>query len=135
MSKVIYDAESTVLLRATGEAAITATESSAVELRVDFGATFVVAINVESIETSVADEVYTFSVEGLDADGLNPVTLGSLGAVSETGEYLLPIDADTAKKIAGDSVKQLQLTATLAGAAPSIAFSAWANPVVGSGRP
>ncbi len=134
MSKVIYDAGSTVLLKATGSAAVTATASTSVDLNIGMGGTFVVAVNVEAIKTSATDETYDFSVAGLDSAGSNAVTLTTLGGVSETGEYLIVIDADTAVKLAGSSVEKLQLTVTIDGTSPSITYSAWANPVVGSGR-
>lgn len=134
MSKAIYDAESTVLLRATGSAAVTATTTSAVDFAIDAGGAFAVAINVESLDVADADEVYTFSVAGQDAAGSNAVTIVTTGPITKTGEHLVYIDSDTAAKMAGASVKKLALTATLAGTTPSLTYSAWLNPVRGAGR-
>lgn len=135
MSKAIYDAGSTVLLKADGSAAITATASTVVDLDISLGGTFAVAINVESFDATTGDEVYTFSVAGQDSAGSNDVTLVTMGAIAETGEHLILIDADTAVKLAGDSVKKLKLTATLSGTTPILTYSAWVNSVFGAGRP
>lgn len=135
MSKAIYDAESTVLLKADGSAAITATASTVVDVDVSMGGTFAVAINVEAFDVANADETYVFSVVGQDSAGSNDVTLATLGAIAETGEHLVLIDAETAVKLAGASTKKLKLTATLAGTTPSLTYSAWVTRVVGAGRP
>ena len=134
MSKAIYDAESTVLLRATGSAAITASATTAVDFSIEAGGAFAVVINVEAFDVADTDEVYTFSVVGQDSAGSNGVTLVTTGAIAETGEHLVYIDADTAVKMAGASVAKLALTATLAGTTPSLTYSAWLNPIRGAGR-
>lgn len=140
MSKAIYDAESTVLLRATGSAAVTATTTSAVDFAIDAGGAFAVAINVEAVDLE-GDHAYSFSVVGQDAAGSNGVTIVTTGSITKTGEHLVYIDSDTAAKMAGASVKKLGLTATVVGTtstgtttAPSINYSAWLNPVRGAGR-
>lgn len=134
MSKAIYDAESTVLLRATGSAAITSTATSAVDFKIEAGGAFAVAINVEALDVADADETYSFSVVGQDAAGSNDVTLLTTGPITSTGEHLIYVDADTAVKMAGASVEKLALTATLGGTTPSLTYSAWLNPVRGAGR-
>lgn len=133
MSKAIYDAESTVLLRATGSAALTATATSAVDFDVDAGGAFAVVINVEAVDVS-GDGTYEFTIGGQDGDGANDVALVTTGAITSTGEHLFLVDADTAAKMAGASVEKLALTATLGGTSPSLTFSAWVNPVRGAGR-
>ena len=70
MSEVIYDVDSSQLLRASGSAALTATTTlDAVEFDMSAGGNFAVAIHVSAVKTSVGDETYTFTVQGADAAG------------------------------------------------------------------
>lgn len=141
MSKAIYDAGSTVLLKADASTAVTATSTSAVDFAIDAGGAFAVAINVEAVDLE-GDHAYSFSVVGQDSAGANDVTIVVTGSIIQTGEHLVYIDSDTAAKMAGASVKKLALTATVVGTnstgtttLPSISYSAWVNPVFGAGRP
>lgn len=135
MSKVIYDAEATVNLRDSEQSAITATAStSAVDFKMQYGGTFGVAINVSELVDDDADETYSFSVVGQDSAGANDVTLQTV-TVTEVGEYILVLDADTVAKVAGASTEKVLVTATLGGTTPSLNYSAWITPIYGAGRP
>lgn len=135
MSKAIYDAGASVLLKADGSAAITSTAStSAVDFDMSAGGTFAVAVNVEALDATTGDETYTISVVGQDSAGANDVTLATFPVVA-TGEHLFALDAGTVVKQAGASVAKVLLTATLAGTTPSLTYSAWIQPVRGLGRP
>lgn len=134
MSKAIYDAEASVLLQATGTAAITATAATdAVDFEWEAGNSFAVVINVSEVTVST-DETYAFSVRSLDSEGANEVAQVTLPTIAEAGTYLALIDAETAVKLDADAA-QIDLNCVVAGTAPSITFSAWLNPIRGAGRP
>ena len=127
MSEVIYDVDSSQLLRASGSTALTATTAlDAVEFDMSAGGNFAVAMHVSAVKTNVGDETYIFSVQGADAAGANGADLYTLAGVGAVGEYLIPVNARTAVKILGEAgckTTALKLTAT--GTSPSITFAAW----------
>ena len=131
MSEVIYDVDSSQLLRAADSAALTATTTlDAVEFDMSAGGNFAVAIHVSAITTTATDEVYTFTVQGADAAGANGADLYTLAGVSAVGEYLIPVNARTAAKILGEAgCKTTALKLTVAGVAPSVTFAAWISPI------
>lgn len=135
MSKAIYDAEASVLLKATGSAAVTATAASdAVDFEWEAVNSFAVVVSVSDVETGAGDETYTFSVRSLDSAGANEVAQVTLPSITATGTYYILVDAGTALAIDEDAAK-LDLNCTIAGVAPSITYSAWLNPIRGVGRP
>lgn len=132
MSEVIYDVDGSQLLRAAGSAAITSTTTlDAVEFDMSAGGNFAVALHVSALTTGGAtSETYDFTVVGADSAGSNGTALFSLAGISEVGEYIIPVNARTAAKIAGeDGTATTALTVTVAGTAPSITFAAWISPV------
>lgn len=134
MSKAIYDAEATVLLKADGSAAVTSTEAStAVDFAWEAGNAFAVVINVTDAVVST-DETYTFSVRSLDSAGSNAVAQVTIPTIAEAGTYYVLVDAGTAVSFDEDAAK-IDVNCTIAGTAPSITYSAWLNPIRGVGRP
>lgn len=135
MSKAIYDAEASVLLQATGTAAVTATAAtSAVDLAWEAASTFVVVISVTDVDRGTGDETYTFSVRSLDSAGANEVAQVTIPSITETGTYYIAVDSSTAVKFDADAAK-IDLNCVIAGTTPSITYSAWLNPVRGVSRP
>ena len=94
-----YDAASDVLLRADDAAAVTSTATTT-PVAFNWGAaqTFSVNIVVSAIDTTDADETYQFTVVSADAAGANAVDIVTLGASTDSGRFIVPIDADTAQK-------------------------------------
>lgn len=130
----IYDAANA--FRAPGLAAVTASGvigSVALDKMVnvrpssqrgELGASkYKVVIAVESLATGGAiAETYTFSLDTGEA-GAAATAVESV-AVTEAGQYVMLIDADTLAKIDPDH-EVLELNLTVAGTAPSIRFAAW----------
>lgn len=130
----IYDAANA--FRAPGLAAVTASGvigSVALDKMVnvrpssqrgELGASkYKVVIAVESLATGGATaETYTFSLD-TGAAGAAATAVESV-AVTEAGQYVMLIDADTLAKIDPDH-EVLELNLTVAGTAPSIRFAAW----------
>lgn len=82
-----------------------------------------VVIVVESLATGGATaETYTFRLD-TGAAGSTPTAVESV-AVTEAGQYVMLIDADTLAKIDANHAV-LELNLTVAGTAPSIRFAAW----------
>jgi len=131
MSKAIYDAEASVLLRAQGSAAVTATATDAAKaFDWEYAAGFALVVKVSDVETGVGDETYSFTVNALDPAGGNSTDIMTTGAITTAGEYIFALDGDTARLIDADAA-QISLTATLGGNAPSITYSAFLNPAFG----
>ena len=131
----IYDAANA--FRAPGLAAVTASGVIGNELALDkmvnvrpssqrgeLGASkYKVVIAVESLATGGATaETYTFRLD-TGAAGAADTAVESV-AVTEAGQYVMLIDADTLAKIDPDH-EVLELNLTVAGTAPSIRFAAW----------
>lgn len=131
MSNFIYDAESTVVLKADGEAAVTATTTeTGVDFNWDAANGFAVGLTVSAVETGAADETYVFSIVSQDEAGANPVDQITLPSITATGQYRILVDGETAAKIDADAAK-IAIKATLGGIAPSITYSAVVNPAYG----
>lgn len=130
----IYDAANA--FRAPGLAAVTASGvigSVALDKMVnvrpssqrgELGASkYKVVIAVESLATGGATaETYTFRLD-TGAAGAAATAVESVN-VTEAGQYVMLIDADTLAKIDEDH-EVLELNLTVAGTAPSIRFAAW----------
>jgi len=117
-----FDAGSVSLIKASAQA--TATENNTVAYKLESCPTFAVVIDVTAVDRTTADETYVFSVESLDSAGGNGVVLGALISITTAGQYVIAVDGETAKKLAGTSDAQIKLTATLAGTTPIITYSA-----------
>jgi hypothetical protein len=136
MSKGIYDAESTVVLRAADSAAVTSTETGTAQVFTwDATPGFAVVLNVSAVKTSATDEAYNLSIESLDEAGSNAVVQLAAPTIAEAGEYRFLIDGQTAAKLDADAA-QIRAVMTLAGTSPSITYSCVINPAFGvGGRP
>lgn len=131
MSKFIYDAEASVVLKADGSAAVTATET-ATAVDFNWGASngFAVGLTISAVDTGTGDETYVFSIVSLDSAGANPVDQITLPSITTAGSYRFLIDGQTAAKIDADAAK-IAVKATLAGTTPSVTYSAVINPAYG----
>lgn len=99
------------------------------ELRNKLGAEgYNVVIAISAAKVSAADETYSFAVQGTDAAGGNPVTVGTVSipaGVAQAGQYVIPVDAETLDKIAGDvSDVELNVAVTVGGTTPSVTIAA-----------
>lgn len=135
--KHIYDAHSSVVLRAPGSAAVTATGYSAVlSLNALSGAYWdggeipydelEVALVIEAMDAADGDETYKFEIEvGTDASmtGATVVASVSIPRATPLSGYTLCVDADTIRKIG--AFTHMRLKATLAGTSPSVKYAAW----------
>ena len=133
--KWIYDAHSSVLFRATGQAALTATGTvGPLALAVQNLAYWdngeqanrelTIAVNVESCDASSNDETYALTAE---VSGDSFVTAYEVAHIviprGKTGAYTLIVDMDDVQKYG--TMTQIRLKATLGGTTPSLAFCAW----------
>ncbi|WNL50639.1 minor capsid protein [Ruegeria phage RpAliso] len=130
---IIFDAEAA--FRAPGSAPVTASgEIGTFKLdklvnvrpssqRNKLGAQgYKIAIVVEELATAGADEVYTFDV-AVGATGAAATKVAEVTVV-EAGQYVIALDAQTIEHLDADR-EELALNLTVAGAAPSVTFSAW----------
>lgn len=135
-SEVSYTYDADTLFRAPGSVAITATgeigtlaldkmvNARSGEQKNKLGAeAYDIVIVVEALDTTSADEVYTFDVEVQAVGGGSPVTAGAMAVVG-TGQYVMKLDAHTLEKLSAER-GELALNLTAAGTTPSVTFSAW----------
>lgn len=130
---IIYDAENA--FRAPGSAALTATGVVGAKAldklanvrpssqRNKLGAEgYKIAIVVEALDTADADETYVLSAE-VGAAGAAATKVGEI-AVTETGQWVLELDAQSIEKADADHA-EIELNLTVGGTTPSIQFAAW----------
>lgn len=128
-SKSIYDAESSVLLRAQGSAAITATTNGTAVAHDVTGQAYNCAIHVAAVDRGNSDETYvaTVQVDTNSAFG-SPVTVATLPSITETGIYNLLFDGETAQ-LFEDGASHVRIVMTLGGTSPSITFASYLAPI------
>ncbi len=134
--RYIYDAAPATLFRARTADPLTATaDTDEVTLDALDGywntegeladQTLAVIINVTDIDSGDGDETYGLAVNGTRGGGITvpEVVFGSI-TVTEVGQYVIPCDIATAKRLA-DNLAGIEIAATIAGTTPSITFHAW----------
>lgn len=128
--RYMYDAASTVSLRAKGSGAMAATTAGA-QLALDqlqgywtaafhelADQAFAVVVNVTAVDHTTGDETYK-----LDLVTENGVVIATTKVVG-TGQYILFVDVGTARH-ADPAFTTIALNATLGGTSPSLDFFAW----------
>jgi hypothetical protein len=89
---------------------------------------YAIVIAVTAAKVTVADEAYTFNVQGTDAAGGNAITVGSVAipaGAAIPGQYVIKVDAATLDQIAANvSDVELNLAVVVAGTAPSVTVGA-----------
>lgn len=89
------------------------------------GEQYDVVVVVSALDTADADETYGFNVYvGAAADGNAGALVGSVAGISQPGQYVIKVDANTAELLDADR-EELALEAVLGGTTPSVTFTAW----------
>lgn len=134
--KWIYDAHPSVLFRAPGTAALTATGTTTalalkplVDAYWDNGEQpnreLTIAVNVEAADAAANDETYVLSAE-VSGDGFTTsyqVAYIVLPRGNAIGCWTVIVDMDDVQRYG--TMTQIRLKATLGGTTPSLAFAAW----------
>lgn len=135
----MYDAASTVSLRAKSAAALTAdTNGDALVLDALEGywntngeladKTFAVVIHVTALDTSSADETYAINLQAGPVGFASNVVIGTLPSITKTGQYVILVDINTVKALKADAAA-IRLVTDVGGTTPSIDFYAWISGV------
>lgn len=135
--KHIYDAHASVVFRAPGSAAVTATGySNVLALNALSGAYWdggelpydelEVSLVIEAMDAASADETYKFELEvGTDAamTGASVVASIDIPRATPLAGYTLCVDADTIRRLG--AFTHMRVKATLGGTTPSVKYAAW----------
>lgn len=131
--KYMLDAAPAITFRDGAAAAITAdANTAAITLDTVEGywnngeladSTFAVAINVAELDETTGDETYVINLVAGPVGFATSVVVGTV-TVTETGQYVILVDADTIRKSKADAAA-LRLAVDVTGTTPSIKFTAW----------
>jgi hypothetical protein len=89
------------------------------------GEKYDIVVVVSALDLADADETYGFNVYvGAAADGNAGALVGSIAGVTQAGQYVIPVDANTAELLDADR-EEIALEVAVGGTTPSITFSAW----------
>lgn len=136
--KYMYDAAPSITLRAKSSAAVIADANSDVIVLDTLQGywtnneladqTFAVIVNVEAVDHVTGDETYKLDLQFGPIGFASNAVIGTLAAIPGTGQYIILVDADTARAVKADGAA-IRLALDVNGTTPSITYYAWISAI------